>query len=65
MPLHRVFSGPFRCPECGAEFRADRADDDELTCPDCDVDLVEEGGAANADEEGDEEDEDQEADEEE
>ncbi len=53
MPLHRVFSGPYRCPECDAEFRADRADDEELTCPDCEVDLVEE--PATPDEEEDEE----------
>lgn len=41
MPLTRVVSGDFGCPECAGEFDAERMRPKDLVCPQCNVSLVE------------------------
>ena len=42
MPLRKVYSGAYECPECEQQYDAEAASDDELVCVDCDgVRLVE------------------------
>jgi len=39
--VERLYSGIFECPDCGIEYEADRATEDDLFCEECGSDIVE------------------------